>query len=129
MLTSPTPPGGLVLLVPHLTIPGLERLQKSMSTYVRWLGRRCDSLEDRDRATPMAYFGRTMATHGEEFDAHSELGNSLVAIGQANERIAVYQESMTEQANGTWAESLERSSAMMKEYQVCLVAVDACKWE
>lgn len=89
-----------------------------MASYVRWFGRRCDTLEDRERSTPTAYFGRTMAAHGEEYDAESELGNGLVAIGQANERIAGFQEAMTEHANGTWNDNLERSAAMMKEYQV-----------
>jgi hypothetical protein len=67
----------------------------------------------------MAYFGRTMAAHGEEQDAESELGNSLVAVGQANERIAGLQDALLEQANASWTENLERSHAMMKEYNVC----------
>ncbi|KAF4121948.1 Bin/amphiphysin/Rvs domain for vesicular trafficking [Geosmithia morbida] len=96
---------------------GTERLQKSMNLYVRWLGRRCDPLEDRDRTTPTALFGRTMAAHGEEYEADSQLGNSLVAVGQANERIASIQESFLEQANATWGGSLEQRAAMMKEYQ------------
>lgn len=75
----------------------------------------------------MGYFGRTMAAHGEEHNAHSELGNGLVAIGQANERIAGFQEVMAEQANSTWNDNLEQSAAMMKEYQVRMspwIAVD-----
>ena len=91
-----------------------------MTSYVRWIGRRCDTLEDRERATPLGYFGRTMAAHGEEHDAQSELGNGLVAIGQANERIAVFQETLAEQANGTWNSNLEQNAGMMKEYQVIL---------
>lgn len=98
---------------------GMDRLHKSLASYTRWMGRRCDALEDRERGSPMSYFGRTMAAHGEEFDAESELGNNFVAIGQANERIAGFQEGFVEQANGTWGENLERSTAMMKEYQVC----------
>lgn len=91
-----------------------------MTSYSRWVGRRCDALEDRERSSPLAYFGRTMAAHGEEHDAESELGNSLVAVGQANERIAGLQDALLEQANTSWAENLERNHAMMKEYNVCL---------
>lgn len=98
---------------------GMDRLHKSMASYTRWIGRRCDALEDRERSSPMSYFGRTMAAHGEEFDADSELGNNLVATGQANERIAGFQEGLVEQMNCTWGENLEGSMAMMKEYQVC----------
>lgn len=89
-----------------------------MNSYVRWLGRRCDGLEDRERASPIAYFGRIMAAHGEEREAGSELGNSLAAIGQANERIAGLQDALVEQTNASWAENLERNHAMMKEYNV-----------
>lgn len=96
---------------------GMDRLQKSTASYTRWVGRRCDALEDRERGSPMSYFGRTMAAHGEEFDHQSELGNNFVAIGQANERIAGFQEGLVEQVNGTWGDNLERSMGMMKEYQ------------
>ncbi|KAI6781135.1 uncharacterized protein J7T54_002491 [Emericellopsis cladophorae] len=96
---------------------GIERLQKGVSSYTRWISRRCDALEDRERASPMGLFGRTMAAHGEEYGAESELGNSFVAIGQAHERVAGYQEVFHEQVNNTWGESLESSVAMMKEYQ------------
>jgi hypothetical protein len=59
-----------------------------------------------------------MAAHGEEFEADSQLGTSLVALGQAHERIAVLQEGFVEQANATWVENLERNNTMMREYQV-----------
>jgi BAR domain len=99
-------------------ITGLERLSKSMSSYTRWVGRRCDALEDRERDTPIAYFGRTMAAHGEEQEAGSDLGNALVAVGHANERISGLQDVLLEQANTSWSENLERNLAMMKEYNV-----------
>ncbi len=89
-----------------------------MTSYSRWIGRRCDAFEDRERAAPIAYFGRTMAAHGEEKEAGSELGNTLVAVGHANERIAVLQDVLLEQANTSWSENLERNLAMMKEYNV-----------
>lgn len=98
-----------------------------MTSYTRWVGRRCDGLEDKARASPIGYFGRTMAAHGEEQDAESELGNSLVAVGQANERIAGLQDALLEQANASWSGDLERSTAMMKEYQVCSPATETTK--
>lgn len=65
----------------------------------------------------MGNFGHTMVAHGEEFDAESQLGNNLVAIGQANERISGYQEVFLEQMSGTWGASVEQTAAMMKDYQ------------
>lgn len=41
-------------------------------------------------------------------------------MGRANERVANIQEHYTADATTHWLESLERSVAMMKEYQVRL---------
>jgi hypothetical protein len=41
-------------------------------------------------------------------------------MGRANERIARSQEAYVATATNGWLESLERSLAMMKEYQVCI---------
>lgn len=41
-------------------------------------------------------------------------------MGRANERVANIQEHYTQDATTHWLESLERSVAMMKEYQVCI---------
>jgi len=40
-------------------------------------------------------------------------------MGRANERIAGIQENYAADATSGWLDSLERSLAMMKEYQVC----------
>ncbi len=96
----------------------MDRLQKSMITYVKWIGRRGETFEDKEKGVPASYLGRTMAAHGEDFEADSEFGNCLVAMGRANERVAVIQEHYAADATATWLESLERSLAMMKEYQV-----------
>jgi len=41
-----------------------------------------------------------------------------VGFGRANDRVARLQETYVADATTTWLESLERSLAMMKEYQV-----------
>lgn len=89
-----------------------------MNLYVKWLGRRCESSEDRDKNIPTAFLGRTMISHGEDFAPDSEFGNCLIALGRGNERVAAIQETFVSDATQTWLESLERSLAMMKEYQV-----------
>lgn len=89
-----------------------------MNAYVKWLGRRGDMFEDKEKGLPVGYLGRTMTSHGEEFELDSEYGNCLVAMGRANERIAGFQEHYIADATATWLESLERSVTMMKEYQV-----------
>jgi hypothetical protein len=48
--------------------------------------------------------------------------NHRAGMGRANESIARRQESYVANATTTWLESLERSLAQMKEYQVRLIA-------
>jgi hypothetical protein len=97
---------------------GLDRLQRSMNTYVKSISRRGETFEDKEKGLPVAYLGRTMVTHGDDFEPDSEFGGCLIAMGQANERIAMLQEQYVSQASEHWLEGLERSLAMMKEYQV-----------
>ncbi|KAI0378501.1 BAR-domain-containing protein [Hypomontagnella monticulosa] len=96
---------------------GYERLQKSMNTYVKSLSRRGETFEDKEKGLPVSYLGRTMMGHGEDFEPDSEFGNCLIAMGRANERIAGIQEAYVAHATSYWLEGLERSLAMMKEYQ------------
>jgi hypothetical protein len=58
-----------------------------------------------------------MVGHGEEFHPDSEFGNCLVTMGRANENVSAIQEAFVGQATASWLESLERSLAMMREYQ------------
>jgi len=97
---------------------GMERLQKSMNAYVKWIGRRGETFEDKEKGLAVSYLGRTMVSHGEDFESDSAFGNCLIAMGHANERVAAIQEGYAAEATTTWLESLERSLAMMKEYQV-----------
>jgi hypothetical protein len=99
---------------------GMERLQKSMTVYVKWITRKCEAHEDKEKNSPSTNLGRTMATHGDDFEPDSEFGSCLSTMGRANERIAEYQDNYVENASATWLEHLERSVAMMKEYTVCL---------
>lgn len=89
-----------------------------MTQYIRWLGRHLEQSEDKEKALPVGYLGRTMVSHGEEFQPDSEFGNCLIMMGRANERISTFQEAFVGEATTSWLESLERSLAMMKEYQV-----------
>ena len=59
-----------------------------------------------------------MTTHGEDFEPDSEFGNCLSSLGQANERIAAYQDSYMDATSSLWLDHLERTVATMKEYQV-----------
>ncbi|KAI2643732.1 BAR-domain-containing protein [Xylaria nigripes] len=95
----------------------MERLQKSANTYIKSLSRRGEVFDDKEKGLPVSYLGRTMIAHGEEFDLDSEFGNCLIAVGRANERVAGIQESYVAHATSYWLDGLERSLAMMKEYQ------------
>ncbi|KAG0651909.1 Meiotically up-regulated [Hyphodiscus hymeniophilus] len=95
---------------------GMEKLQKSMTVYIKSMSKR-NEIEDKEKMLPVAYLGQTMIHHGEDFEPDSEFGNCLIAMGRANERIARTQEVYISNATNGWLESLERSLAMMKEYQ------------
>ncbi|KAI1852712.1 hypothetical protein JX266_002253 [Neoarthrinium moseri] len=100
-----------------LRYDGMERLQRSMNTYTKSISRRCEANEDKEKGLPISLLGRTMISHGEDFEPDSEFGNCLIAMGQGNERIAGIQETYIAQSTSYWLEGLERSLAMMKEYQ------------
>ncbi|KUI57284.1 hypothetical protein VP1G_04624 [Cytospora mali] len=99
-----------------LRFDGMVKMQASMNDYVKWLTRRSEGL-DREKGVPAAVLGRTMVSHGEDFDNDSDFGNCLIAMGRANERVANIQEQYAQESTTNWLESLERSLAMMKEYQ------------
>ncbi|CAK7226345.1 hypothetical protein SEUCBS140593_006211 [Sporothrix eucalyptigena] len=100
-----------------LRYDGMDRLQKSMTAYVKWVGRRGETFEDKEKGLPISYLGRTMTAHGEDFEHDSEFGSCLTSLGRANERLASAQERYVADATATWLESLERNLAMLKEYQ------------
>ncbi|KAL8342930.1 hypothetical protein RB598_004337 [Gaeumannomyces tritici] len=115
--TSTTDDFKMLELEMALRFDGMDRLQKSMNAYVKWLGRRNETFEDKEKGLPGAYLGRTMVNHGEDFESDSEFGNCLIAMGRANETIAGMQEQFVADATTVWLESLDRSLAMMKDYQ------------
>ncbi|KAK4446780.1 Endophilin-A2 [Podospora aff. communis PSN243] len=100
-----------------LRFEGMDQMQRSMSMYVKWLGRRGEAADDKEKNLAVGYLGRTMVNHGEEFQPDSDFGNCLIAMGRANERVSAIQETFVSEATTTWLESLDRSLAMMKEYQ------------
>ena len=124
----------------------MERMQRSMTTYIKSLSK-VKEAEDKEKLLPIAYMGSTMVTHADDFDPDSEFGqclscmiflarppaltqtpadeliaddssSSFLAFGRANERIARTQENYVNNATSSWLESVERSLAQMKEYQV-----------
>lgn len=99
-------------------IIGMESLHKATTAYSKWISRRCDASEDKSRSTPTTVLGRAMVAHGNDFEPESEFGNSLAAVGRANERISNLHSNYAEDVNANWLHHLDRNVAMMKEYQV-----------
>ncbi|KAL9041857.1 MAG: hypothetical protein Q9214_003964 [Letrouitia sp. 1 TL-2023] len=95
---------------------GMERLQKSMTAYVKTLSKRNEG-DDKEKSLPISYLGSTMLHHGEDFENDSEFGQCLISMGRTNERIGRIQETYVANATSSWLESLERSLAQMKDYQ------------
>ncbi|WYZ46827.1 hypothetical protein EsH8_IX_001052 [Colletotrichum jinshuiense] len=100
-----------------LRFDGMERLQRSTNTYVKWIARRGEAFDDKEKGLPIAFVGRMMISHGEEFEPDSEFGACLLSLGRTNERLAGIQESYASEVTDNWLVSVERSLAMMKEYQ------------
>ena len=57
---------------------GMERLQRSMTAYVKTLSKRQEG-EDKEKILPVAYLGSTMVNHGEDFEDDSEFGQCLMS--------------------------------------------------
>ncbi|KAK4540910.1 hypothetical protein LTR36_008418 [Oleoguttula mirabilis] len=95
---------------------GMERLNRSAKDYVKSISRR-DAGEGKEKQLPVAYFGTSMVSHGDDFEPDSEFGQCLSSLGRANERIARMQETYSANATSSWLESIERSLVQMKEYQ------------
>ncbi|KAL8902780.1 MAG: hypothetical protein Q9207_004388 [Kuettlingeria erythrocarpa] len=100
----------------NLRHEGMQRLQKSMTAYVKTLSKRNEG-DDKEKSLPVAYLGSTMVRHGEDFEDDSEFGQCLISMGRSNERIGRIQETYVANATSSWLESLERSLAQMKDYQ------------
>ena len=58
---------------------GMERLQRSMTAYVKTLSKRQEG-DDKEKSLPVAYLGSTMVSHGEDFEDDSEFGQCLLGI-------------------------------------------------
>ena len=67
-----------IYLIPCSLLSGMEKLQKSMTIYVKSLSKR-NEMEDKEKMLPVAYLGQTMMQHGEDFEPDSEFGNCLIS--------------------------------------------------
>ncbi|KAG6034689.1 hypothetical protein E4U41_006453 [Claviceps citrina] len=101
----------------NLRQEGMENLQKATNIYSKWISRRCDTFEDKSRSPPTALLGRTMATHGIDFEPESEFGHYLATIGRANERVSNLQSNFADDVNANWLHHVDRNVALMKDYQ------------
>lgn len=61
----------------------MERLQKSMTIYVKTLSKRNEG-EDKEKTLPVAYLGSTMIKHGEDFENDSEFGQCLISVSPSS---------------------------------------------
>ena len=55
---------------------GMERLQKSMTSYIKSLSKRSEG-SDKEKILPVAYLGSTMIQHSDDFESDSEYGACL----------------------------------------------------
>ncbi|KAH8702493.1 BAR domain protein [Talaromyces proteolyticus] len=100
----------------NLRQDGMDKMHRSMTAYIKAISKRTEG-DDKEKTLPIAHLGSVMIQHGEDFDSHSEYGQTLTLTGRAHERLARVQEAYSAEATGNWLESLERNLAAMKEYQ------------
>src|SRR6266487_4438722 len=98
----------------------MERLQKSMTAYVKSLSKRNEGA-DKEKILPVAYLGSNMIQHGDDFEPDSEYGaclnsmytliehivlqssnSSHIGMGRANEQIARTQETYVANSTSSW---------------------------
>ena len=56
----------------------MEKLQRSMTAYVKTLSKRNEG-DDKEKNLPVGYLGSTMVSHGEDFEMDSEFGQCLIS--------------------------------------------------
>ncbi|KAK5108298.1 hypothetical protein LTR62_008613 [Meristemomyces frigidus] len=95
---------------------GMEKLDRAAKGYLKSVSTRSAG-EEKEKVLPVAFFGSSMVSHGDDFEPDSEFGQCLSSLGRANERIGRMQETYSVNASATWLESIERSLVQMKEYQ------------
>jgi hypothetical protein len=59
-------------------IIGMEKMHKSMSLYVKHVGKKSEG-EERDKV-PIGYLGSVMVSHGQDFSPGSEFGSCLTRM-------------------------------------------------
>ena len=101
----------------NIIVVGTKANHNAMNSYVKSISKRTEG-EEKDKVLPIGILGSAMATHGEDFEPDSEFGQCLIAMGRSNERIGRIQEGYISKATSSWLDSLERSVAQMKDYQV-----------
>lgn len=97
---------------------GAEKIHSAMSGYVKFLNKRVDDDGSKAARNVLGSLSSAMVRHGEDFEEKSVFGQCLSKMGLANETIARAQDVYAAQASATWLESLDRSLAQMRDYQV-----------
>lgn len=75
-----------IILTVCLLATGMERLQRSMTAYVKTLSKRQEG-DDKEKILPVAYLGSTMVNHGEDFEDDSEFGQCLMSTRPEREHL------------------------------------------
>lgn len=57
---------------------GIDRIHKSTTAYIKAVSKRNEG-DDKEKTLPIAHLGTSMVGHGEDFDANSEYGRSLIS--------------------------------------------------
>lgn len=124
----------------------MEKMNRAMQAYLKHLTKKIEA-DVKDKKTPVSSLGQIMQSYGDDIRTNPELSKRLTStchlpiipngilqrqiltvsvfasaclgFGQTNLRIGSFQERFATDAKQTWQASVERSTAQLKDYQVC----------
>lgn len=70
-------------ILTHALSPGVDRIHKSMTSYVKAISKRNEG-DDKEKTLPIGHLGSSMVAHGEDFDGNSEYGQCLISKSRAS---------------------------------------------
>ncbi|CAG8469419.1 4229_t:CDS:2 [Paraglomus brasilianum] len=96
---------------------GYEKILTTTNSYLKTIGKKKTSFDDRSRSLPIESLGAAMRVFGEELGSDSEFGVALVKFGIANEKIASAQLEYLTRVKDEFLDGVNAVTADIKLYQ------------
>ncbi|CAG8593983.1 8058_t:CDS:2 [Paraglomus occultum] len=96
---------------------GYDKLLVTTNAYLKTIGKKKASFDDRSRSLPIESLGAAMRVFGEDLGSDSEFGAALVKLGIANEKIASAQLEYLTRVKDEFLEGINAVTTDIKQYQ------------